>query len=140
MTKRLRWLLVILFFTIGCGTFVTGEKHIDPKTGEVTYGPSAMVELSSVIGGILGVGTLAAAATRIAVKAVRVKNALYDTNEKALETADWKNINSAASFKIIMKAAQDSHDDSILLKNGFNKWNDKRKKKALKKELKIKKA
>lgn len=126
---------LILLVLSSCA-FVAGKKHVDPDTGEVTYEQSALVTLTEAIGGILGVGGIAVASARIARNAVRTKNALYESNESAIENANWKEINTKESFKALLKMAQNSTDDSKLLAKEFKKWNEKRKHKNLKKKAK----
>ena len=112
-------------FLVSC-TFLTGTKKKDPITGEETYTEAAVVGLTAAISGILGLGGLGLAAARLARNAARARDGLMEANEDAIENADWSEINSAKSFKILLKAAQDSRDDSKLLKKTFGKWNKKR--------------
>lgn len=109
---------------------MTGAKIIDPITGEVTYEESPMVSLISAITGILGMGAMVIPAVRIAQNAARARNALYEANEAAIKDADWKQIDSAESFKALLKLKQDSHNDSVLLRKSYANY---KKKKLLKK-------
>lgn len=128
--KKLLTTGLILCTLSGCGTFMTGAKIIDPITGEVTYEESPMVSLVSAITGILGMGAMVIPAVRIAQNAARARNALYEANEAAIKDADWKQIDSAESFKALLKLKQDSHNDSVLLRKSYANY---KKKKLLKK-------
>lgn len=122
--------IAIALSLVGCFVF-TGEKTttIDPKTGKTitAYEEAPIVGLAETIGGILGVGGLAAAAARMARNAARARDALMETNEEALDKADWSKIDSAASFKVLLKTAQESHKDAKLLRKHYVGWKEKRK-------------
>lgn len=136
---RLLLLSVLLLCCVSfaaCSTFITGEKKVDPKTGETTYESSPMVELSTAIGSILGVGGLAGAVARIGARAARARDAIMDANKEAIEKADWSQVNSTESFKILLKTAQASHDDSKLIKQNYDAWKKKRAKQDKKNQAK----
>jgi hypothetical protein len=126
-------MVAMSFILVGC-TFMTGEPLTDkdgnPIKGEYTEAP--MVTLTEAITGILGMGAVGGAAARIARNAARARDAILESNKKAIDNADWKEINTAEAFKTLLSTAQDSHDDSVLLKTAFDKWNKKTKKKDLK--------
>lgn len=133
VTKELRLfcLSLLLLVVCGCSAFLTGTDtgKVDDK-GNKIYEQSSMVELSTVIGSILGVGGMASAAARIAQNAARTTKALYESNDKAIEETDWRKINTAEAVKSVLKLAQDSHDDSKILKKGYIKFKNRRKAKA----------
>jgi len=119
----------------GVKDYFIGKKKdvvtIDPITKEktvvTTYEPApidAWMPLLSVF--VPGLGVAAAAAMRMARKATKTKDALMDANKLAIEGADWKKINSAESFKILLKDSQGIHSDAKLLRKEYVKWRDKR--------------
>ena len=135
MTKNMKKLFtigMILCILSGC-VFMTGkDTGKKDKDGNPIHEQSTMVTLTAAIAGIIGVGSIAVPAARIAQNAARARDALYDSNKEAIENTDWSKIDSAESFKAVMKLKQDSHDDSVLLRKEYLKWKTKKKKKALK--------
>ena len=124
LKREIRVLILgsLLVLVCACGSFLTGDSTTDPKTGETSYEEAPMVPLAEAIGGIFGVGAIAGAAARMLRNASRTKNALYETNKQAIEDANWSKINSAESFKKLLKLKQDSHDDSVLLRKEYKKY------------------
>ncbi len=123
-------LLAVSVSLIGC-MLLTGNKTEtkDPKTGEkkTTYDEAPIVGVAELIGGLLGVGTLAGAAAKLARNAARARDGLMDANEEAIENADWSKIDSAESFKTLLAMAQDSHEDAKLIRKQYVKWKETKK-------------
>jgi len=128
--KKLTILLILTICLTSCA-WLTGKKTTttDPNTGEktVTYEDAAIENWVKILGVVLpGLGLAAGAAARIARNAARARDGIFDSNEEAIENADWSKINTAESFKILLSTAQDSHKDAKLLANHFKKWKAKK--------------
>lgn len=129
----MKQLIIILLLTI-CLTsceVLTGKKITitDPVTGAktVTYEDAPIenwVKILSIV--VPGLGVAAGAAARLARNAARARDGMIEANEEAIKDADWSQINTAASFKILLNTAQKSHKDAKLLANTFKKWKAKK--------------
>jgi len=128
--KKLIIALTLLAVLTGC-VFFTGEKDgVDPKTGKPKYKEAPFVELSTLVGGLFGMGAGAGALARLGRNAARAKEGLMDANEDAIENADWKQINSKESFKELLALAQASHKDAKVIEKEYRKWKTKKEKKG----------
>ena len=101
---------------------MTGEKNDDGSYQEAPV--SQWGEILKIVWPV-GFGGVAAAAARIARNAARAKDAVLDANKEAIDSADWSQIDSAASFKAVLKAAQDSHSDAEMIGKHYKKWKKK---------------
>ncbi len=127
--KKLIILTLALVLLTGC-EFLTGKKIItkDPagKT-TVTYEDAPITDWAAAIAVLVpGLGLAAGAAARVARNAGRARDGMLDANKTAIENADWKQINSAESFKVMLEMGQASHDDSKLLAKEYKKWKKSR--------------
>lgn len=119
--------MIILLCCLAACEFFTGKKktEIDPKTGKpvVTYEDAPVEDWVKVLGALVpGLGIAGAAAARIARNAARARDGIMDANEEAIQNADWSQVNSAESFKVLLKTAQASHKDAKLLGEHYQKW------------------
>jgi len=129
--KKVLTIAVLLVLLTSCATWITGTSTTttDEAGVETTTWSKSILETLSEYAGVLlpgGLGLGAAAATRIAVKAARTRDALMDVNREAIKNEDWKKINSAASFKKMLTFYQDSHKDAATIAKSFKKWKKKR--------------
>lgn len=120
---------LLLLLLSGC-EFLTGKKitNTDPQGKTTTTYEDAPIDawtatLAALVPA-LGIGV--AAAGRLARNAARARDGMLDANKTAIDAADWKQINSAESFKVMLEMGQASHDDSKLLANEYKKWKKKR--------------
>jgi len=132
MKKFILTIIIVFCLTACVKEFFTGKKVTDAN-GEVTYEAApidAWTGILTALVPVLGVG--AAAAVRIARTSIKAKDALMDANKAAIDGANWKNINSAESFKILLKDAQAIHSDSKIICKAYVNWKGKSADKARK--------
>lgn len=126
--KKILLLTILLLVLAGCSEFFTGKKiTATDEAGKTTttYEEAPIESWTAILATLIPGGLALGALGRMVAKGSRTKNALMDANKKAIEDADWSKINSAESFKEILKLAQDSHDDSKLIKKEYDKWKNK---------------
>ncbi len=134
MKKYTLILLITLgYFATGC-TFKEGADYFfegpAPKAGAsaddspATSPADILGYVLAAIGGPLGIA--GAAGLRVARRANRAKNALLDANAAAIESGELSKANTKESVKIVLKTAQESQDDSALIREGYLKWKAKR--------------
>jgi len=124
-------LLLIGVILVLCGcAWLTGKKvtTTDPVTGEVvvTY-EKAPIEgwVNALTLLVPGLAVVAGAATQIAVKTARAKNAIFDTNKEAIAQLGVRGLLNADTAKEILKVAQDAHPQAKLIAKEYKKWKAK---------------
>ena len=138
--SKLLVLCLISLCLAGCGEFFTGKKKVtidEDGKKHTTYEEAPIAKWATTLAVLVPtLGGAVVAAGNIARNAARTRDGMMDANEEAIENTDWSQVNTAESVKLLLSGAQASQDDSKLLAKGFKKWNDKRKKKKVKFQIK----
>ena len=125
-------IVLALLFAVGCSEWFTGERieTVDANSGVTVteYKEPALSGLFDILAvAVPGIGTAAAAAFAMAKKGARAKDAIMDANKDAIDAADYSKIDTAESFKALLKAAQEAHPDAKVIKKEYDKWKAKKK-------------